>query len=46
MEEMEEGMKALKRIKTPQVDQKSQLTWTLGDIERLSHQLNSRNRLD
>ena len=30
MEELGEGLKALKGIGTPQEDQQSQLTWTLG----------------
>jgi hypothetical protein len=30
MKELEEGLKALKRIRTPQKYQQSQLIWTLG----------------
>ena len=37
MEELEEGLKALKGIGTPQEDQQSQLTWTLGALN-LNHQ--------
>ena len=32
MKELEEGFQASKRIETPQEDQQSQLTWTLGAI--------------
>jgi hypothetical protein len=46
MKELEEGLKALKRIGTPQEDQQTQPTWTIGDNQRLSHQLNSIHRLD
>jgi NTP pyrophosphatase (non-canonical NTP hydrolase) len=31
MEELGEVFRALKRIGTPQEDEQSQLTWTLGD---------------
>jgi 2-iminoacetate synthase ThiH len=32
MEELEEGLQALKGIGTPQEDQESQLTWILGAL--------------
>ena len=38
MEEMGEGLKDSKRTGTPQEDQQSQLTWTLGGSQRLNHQ--------
>ena len=38
MEELEEGLKGLKGMGTPQEDQQSQLTWTPGSSQRLSHQ--------
>lgn len=38
MEELEEGLKALKGMGTPQEDQQSQLIWTPGSSGRLSHQ--------
>ena len=41
MEELEEGLKGLKGMGTPQEDQQSQLTWTPGSSQRLSHQTKS-----
>jgi hypothetical protein len=38
MEELGEGWKALKGIGLSQKNQQSQLTWTLGDSQRLSHE--------
>ena len=38
MKELEEGLKVLKGIGTPQEDQQNQLSWTLGCFQRLSHQ--------
>jgi hypothetical protein len=46
MEELREGLKALKGIGTPQEDQQCQLTWTLGSSQRLSYQPKSIHRLD
>ena len=37
MEELKEGLKALKGMGTPQEDQQSQLTWISGSSQRLSH---------
>jgi hypothetical protein len=39
-------IEALKRIGTPQEDQQSQLTWTPGSSQRLSHQPKSISELD
>jgi hypothetical protein len=38
MEELGERLHALKGIEIPQEDQQSQLNWTLGSSQRLSHQ--------
>lgn len=44
--ELGEGLKTLKGVETPQEDQPSQLTWTLGGSQRLSHQPKSTQRLN
>ena len=44
-----EGLKALKALKgigTPQKNQESQLTWTPGGLQRLSHQPKNIHRLE
>ena len=41
MEDLGEGLQALKDIETPQEDQQCQLTWTPMRSQRLSHQLKS-----
>lgn len=46
MEELEEGLKALKGMGTPQEDQQSQLIWTPGSSGRLSHQPKNRHGLE
>ena len=38
MEESGEGLRDPKEKETPQEDQQSQLTWTLGGSQRLNHQ--------
>ena len=38
MEELEEGLRNTKRAGSPQEDQQSQLTRTLGDSNTLNHQ--------
>jgi hypothetical protein len=38
MEEFREELRAMKGIGTPQEDQQSPLTWTLGGSQRLNHQ--------
>jgi hypothetical protein len=45
MELFREGMRALKAIGTPQEDQQSPLTWTLGGSQRLNHQPKSKHGL-
>lgn len=45
MEELWEGLKALKEIGTPQGDQQCQLTWTPGSSQRLSYQPTSIHKL-
>jgi hypothetical protein len=46
MEELEERLRDWKRTGTPQADQHSQLTWTLGGSQRLNCQPKSEHRLD
>jgi hypothetical protein len=46
MEELEEGLKTLKGIGTPQEDQQSQLICNSWSSQRLSHQLKSIHGLD
>ena len=46
MEVLGEGLKTLKMTGTPQEDQQSQLTWTLGGSQRLSHQPKSTHELN
>jgi hypothetical protein len=46
MEELGKGLRAPKEIGTPQEEQQSQLTWTLGGSQRLSHQSKSIHGLD
>ena len=41
-----ERFKSLKRIGTPQEDQETQITRTLGDTQRLSLQPNSIHKMD
>jgi hypothetical protein len=45
-EELEEGLRALKQRWTLQEDQQSQLTWTIGSSQRLSHQPKNTHRLE
>lgn len=46
MEESGEELRDSKMIGTPQEDQQSQLTWTVGGFQRLNHQLKSEHGLD
>jgi hypothetical protein len=46
MEELGEGLRDLKRTGTSQENQQRQLTWTLGDSQRLNNQPKSKHRLD
>ena len=46
MKELGEGLKNSEVIGSPQEDQQSQLTWTFGDSQRLSHQPKSIHGLD
>jgi hypothetical protein len=46
VEELVEGLRDLKEIGTPQEDQQSQLTYSLGGSQRLNHQLKSKHGLD
>ena len=46
MEGWEEGFRGPKKTVTPQEDQESELTWTLGDSQRLNLQPKSIQGLD
>ena len=46
MEELVEGLKALKGIRTLQEEEETQLTWTPGSSQRLSHQPKNIHGLD
>ena len=46
MEEMGKGLKALNQMGSLQDDQQSQLTWTSGSSQKLSHQLPNTHRLE
>ncbi|EDL37377.1 mCG1046215, partial [Mus musculus] len=46
VEELWEGLQALKEIGTLQEDQQSQLTWTTRGSQKLNHQPKSIHRLD
>jgi hypothetical protein len=46
VEVLGEGLQYLKGIGLAQEDQQSQLTWTLKDSERLSHQTKGKDGLD
>jgi hypothetical protein len=45
-EELREGLRDPGRTGTPQENQQSQLTQTLGGFERFNHQPKSKHRLD
>ena len=44
-EELGKGLRD-RKMRTPQEDKQSQLTWTLGGLQRLNHQPKSRHGLD
>ena len=46
VEQSGEGLTDLKRTGTTEEDLQSQLTWTLGDFQRLNHQPKSKHGLD